>query len=723
MLVTGVVIFAVASVHYHGYAIVHGPDAEDILAPLFFDISRSIGQHGLWAGMYDPGQFAGLPLWNSPWFHPLYPLYFNWLGSDASILDTVARLRWVDYLHFSIYGAGSYLLCREIGVRSWLALAIGVSSPWLPAVQSMLGWPQILAAFAWLPWIVACQIRLYRNPDGYVRALAILGLAVTFSMLVYAQPAQNLVLIAVGSGLIWGCMVIWGCMAIAIRRGGQSAEWKALLNATLCLAIAAVIALVLCGDYLFRVIEFHAGSIRWLGGNSVLIGHQHMPLWALQEFALKLSDAASMAIYLPGEFRGAPGNPYVGAVLLFCAVAGVVVARPDRILLALLFSAAVALLFCFYRFTPVLQWLPIANKVREVQWWSCYVAVIMFPLGGYGLQRLLDLQSADGTTVSLKHRMVWIVLFAFVIALLWVIGSNATPRLPNILLLCIGFGALIACLLKPAQTRCVHQPVSIGIVLLCACVPIMLKAQVSLQQSLLRQPGHVERRIEARQIAAKITDGDAYRIAVSPQIADYMNFTVTLANLGLRGIRGDESPQEYDKFRLLFFPTPAVADLYGVKYTVVPSQDRVAGDVPIDDKVSLHINSQALPWLFFVQGGVKIVASPIDALLQVKGEGSRPFFVAPRDVPGDIDFATYARGDAVVQPVNVDSGNAVDIKGSFVSMANVLLVLNEDPAGRWHAMIDGKPVKPFRINGFQTAFPVTGTGRHTVEIRRPTHLF
>ena len=715
MLLTGVLIFAIACLHYHGYAVVYGPDAENILAPLFFDISRLIGQHGVWAGMYDPGQFAGLPLWNSPWFHPLYPFYFNWLGSDTSIFDTVARLRWVDYLHLSIYGMGSYLLCREIGIRPWLAITMGVSSPWLPAVQSTLPWPQILASFAWLPWIVAYQLRLYRNPAGRQRVQAIVGLALTFSLLVYAQPAQNLVLIVVGSATIWICMAVLAC------RGRQENGWKALLSATCGLAIAAIVALVLCGSYLFGVLAFHEGSIRWVSSTITLIGNQRMPLAALQEFALKLSDAAATAIYTRGN-TAAPWNPYVGGVLLFCAVAGVAVGRRDRRLIALLASTAVAMLFSFYHFTPILQWLPIANKVREVQWWSCYVAVVLFPLGGYGLQQLLDVQSADAVPTSLKRGMAWLALAAFALALVWVIGSPAAPKAPNLWMLCISFGLLLACLWQPARTRRMHQPVSLGIVLLCVGVPIALHAQLPLPQSLLRQPDHVERRGEAARIAATITDGNAYRFAVSPEIADYKNFTVTLANLGLRGIRGDESPQEYDKFRLLFFPTSAVSELYGVKYTVVPNRDRVAGDVPIDDKVSLHIDPHALPRLFFVRGGVKVVVSPIDALLQVNANDVAPVIVAQKDLPAGINFSPYVRGEATVQPVTVSFGNSVDIKGSFVSNGAALLILSEDPAARWRGVIDGRPVKSFRINGFQTAFPVMGAGQHTVEIRRPTHL-
>uniref|UniRef100_UPI001951C601 hypothetical protein n=2 Tax=Gammaproteobacteria TaxID=1236 RepID=UPI001951C601 len=77
-----VIVLVVAVARFSGIAILHGPDADDVLVPMYFDISRSIGEHGLFAGMYDSGLVAGLSYWGSPSFHPLYPLYFNWLGSD-----------------------------------------------------------------------------------------------------------------------------------------------------------------------------------------------------------------------------------------------------------------------------------------------------------------------------------------------------------------------------------------------------------------------------------------------------------------------------------------------------------------------------------------------------------------------------------------------------------------------------------------------------------------
>jgi hypothetical protein len=579
MLALGVAIYLLASLYYYGRVVVYGPDAENILAPLFYNISRAIHQYGLLAGMYDPGQVAGLSLWNTPYFHPLYPFYFNWLGSDANIFDTVARLRVVNFLHLAIYGMGCYLLCCGIGARQWLALAVGLSSPWLPAVQSMLNWPQILASFAWLPWVVACQVWMYRDLGRRQRMVAVLGLAATFSLLVYAQPAQNMVLTIVGSAIMWGFMAISTCL------GRQRDEGRAFVRATLALAVAGMLALLVCGEYLLAVVSFLDKAVRWLGDKGVIVGTERMPIEAMREYALRVWDAGALLVY-SSKHTVIVGNLYVGAVVALSAILGYFAGWRDRTTGALLASALVTALFCFGLFTPLLRWIPVANKVREVNWWSCYAVTVLFALGSYGLQQLLDAGAAEVFRGHFRRVSLGVLLTGLV-AVLWLIPAmHVKMMVATALSFCLSFALLAVCLLFPAQTRKFHSLVAVAVVFLGLAVPVLSYARFRPSQSMLMDAEHVQTRAEALRIAAYITDGEDYRFAVSPDIGNYKNFTVTLASLGLRGIRGDISPQEYDKFRLLFFPSPAVANLYGVKYQVVPAEPSAGSDIRIDDKIT-----------------------------------------------------------------------------------------------------------------------------------------
>lgn len=715
-LALGIATFLLASLYYsHGVA-VYGPDSENILAPMFYDISRAIHRYGLLAGMYDPGQIAGLSLWDVPYFHALYPFYFNWLGGDANIFDTLARLRLVNFLHLAIYGVGCYLLSRGIGVRQWLAIAIGLVSPWLPAVHSTSNWPQILASLAWVPWVLACQVWLYRDGDKWQRWLATLGLALTFSLLTYAQPAQNMVLVVIGSA------IVWACIAISTWKGGQRDERRAFVGSTVALGAAGALAALICGKYLFSVVIYLSKAIRWLGNDGAIIGSQRVPLGAMREYALKLSDAGALLAY-SSKHTVIVGNIYVGVAVAVFAVLGFFASGKDRRLVgALLVSAVVTMLFCFGFFTPLLRLIPVANKVREVNWWSCYTVTVLMPLGGYGLQRLLELDVSDGAGKRFKKAALCVLLAAGVVTLVLIPFMDADLVLPAVLSLCVSFALLVACMLFPAGTRRFHQPAAIMVLLLGVVAPMLAYVRDMPRQSMLMFKEQIDTRSEAQRIAMSITDAENFRFAVSTDIPYYKNLTVTLANLDLRGIRGDISPQEYDKFRLLFFPTPAVANLYGVKYQVVPRQPIRNDDIRIDDKISLRVNPQALPRLFFVQGGIQVVKSPVDALLATPDDGVVRIFAAQEDLPSGIDLSQRESGEPTQTVAHMLDNGAVQLRAQLDTKGSGVLVLNEDIAGRWRATIDGQPVAPFRVNGYQTAFHLEGGGTHTVEISRPGRL-
>lgn len=712
VFITGIISYILTSIYFHNTALVYAQDAEEILAPMFFDISRAIHRYGLWAGMYDPGQVAGLSLWDTPYFHPLYPFYFNWVGSDTNIFDTMARLRLINLLHLSIYGSGSYFLCRAIKVKQWLALAVGLSAPWFPALHSMLNWPQILASFAWIPWIMACQVLLYGKLVPITRAFATIGLAAAFSLLVYAQPAQNMVLAITGSA------AMWLYMALSSLRSSTRETKQNFIQSTYSLALAGFIALLLCGKYLYSVVIYMSGAIRWVGSHGIVIGHQRMPLSAFREHALHWTDIVALFSYRP-EHTVIIGNLYVGAPLLLCAV---FLCRREASNRALLCSALFTTLLCFGIFAPIVQWLPVVNKVRELNWWSCYTVAIMLPLSARGLQVLFDsAQLAKPGTSSENRSGVLMALFASLGITVTLLILDKAPTF-ELAVTCMSFIIAIWYYARRPSAKWISQFASGGLVVLSACAPAFAYPRYPIDVALLKRPDHLLTFQEAREISTHVTDRENFRFAVSTDLPNYKQFTVTLANLDLRGLRGNVSPQEYDKFRLLFFPNPAVADLYGVKYEVIPNNRRQPSDPSIDQQISLHVNARALPRVFFVQGGVKVVQSPIDSLLNASST-TLHFFVAPRDLPNGLNFSPYAAGGPTIILPDMNKNTPVDIRGTLRAEGPGLLVLNEDPAARWQATLDGKPVDTMRINGFQTAFPVSTAGQHQLEIKRPGHLF
>lgn len=709
-LATAVVAYWITAWRYAGYTLVREHDAEDILLPLFLTISRAIGRDGLLAGMYDPGVLGGLTYWNFPGFHPLYPFYFNWLGGDHTVFDTWVRLNLVQYLHRAIYAAGGFLLCRSLGVRPLLAFATGLAMAWLPAVDSAAGWPQVMAAFAWLPWIMACQVGICRADSNAQRACLAIALGICASLLVLAQPAQNLVLAVVGSAVFWACLG-WVAMASPERRPALRQWW---LDAR-WLLLSLALALAFTGEYLFEVLRFHRSAIRWLGeGGGHVIGDQRLPLASLKLYALPIRDVVSLAIY-DRAFTRIIGNLYIGGALLVC-VAWAVLRPGSTMARALLSSALVAIVFCFGFFAPILQFLPIANKVREVNWWACYAVTVLLPLAALGLEALMASPPA-------RWRPRALALPAALFAVCWLLAAMSAQPWLNRGALLLGFGLLSLLAVFAARVR-IAPLFAAALVLASVAIPATSYTRVPANRSLIARADHVRVRADIERLAHLLPDEEDYRVSISPQVKDFKLEAHMAGAYGMRAIRGDISPMSYPKFQLLYFPTKTVAELFGIKYEVVPDERRSPGDLALGDGLSVKVDRAALPRAFLLEGGLALVDSPVNALLSAPpGQGLR-FYARRKDLPDGANIAELTRGSPMIVPLHLLEDTSTRLKITGVAQPGSVLVLNEDPGARWSAeLADGREVDAFPLNGFQTGFVIGRSGPFTLEIRRPTTLF
>lgn len=716
-------VFAIALVHYQGQTLARGPDSADVLLSFFHEASRDVREEGMWAAMYTPGVLAGIPNWSNPNFHPLYPLYFNWLGGDHTVFDTLDRLNLIIKLHLAILGCGGFVLARALGVRLVPAICVGLVLPWFPAIRSAAGWPQIIAGLAWLPWIFAFQAKLYAARISGPRArrqalLATAGLALTATLLVYAQPAQNLVFAIVGSAVVW---IVVGAQALirrdrdALRRFVVSSAW---------LALAALIVAAATGAYLLEVLRFHQQSVRWLGEyGGQLIGDQRVPIGAMRLHALDAEDIGLLAAF---EYRKGIGNAYLGFALALAAAACLLLRgqRDANMSMArgLALCAAIATLFCFAFMAPLISLIPAANKVRELTWWSCLAVVLLVPLAALGLQAL-QARAEAGARRGIRDPWTWALVAAFALALLATMRMATPWRIEAGLALVVGFAALAWSLFARGRGRNAHD-IACVVVLVCAVwMPFRHNIVFPREDATLFLPDRVEARAEAARLAALLPDEAVYRIALSPELTDASLLTQAYANLGFRAIRGGISPINHAKFQLLHFPNPAVSALYGVKYALLPSAAAQPGDRRLDAHLSLRTHAGALPRLFFIGGGLRVVDDPVAALRALTDADPVHAFVARDDLPAGFGVDAYATGAPTLAMPNVAENRRTHLRATLDNHRPGLLVLNEDPEARWRARIDGKPVAGFRVNGFQTAFAIADAGRHTVEIERPGRLF
>ncbi|NLA67758.1 MAG: hypothetical protein GX856_05855 [Gammaproteobacteria bacterium] len=706
-------VLAAARIHYAGQTLARGPDQADILLASFNEASHAIAEEGLLAAMYSERVRAGEPNWSNPNHHVLYPLYFNWAGADASPEATLDRLNAIILLHLALLAAGTFLLARALGAPAWPALLVAFAIPWFPAVRAVAGWPHIIAATAWLPWVLAAQVRLYRDAGWRRQAPMALLLALAATLLVHAHPAQTLVFAAWASG---GMLVLLAVQAAAdrdragLRRLAASAGW---------LAFAAAITLVACWPYLSGILAFHAGSIRWLGevGGHV-VGNQPLPLEALLHHALPASDAG---LLLRFEYRRGVGNAYLGGAVLVAALCvlsrhlpGTAATRCARALLGCGLLAAAS---CFKPMAPLLAALPLVGRVRELVWWSAPAVVMLLPVAALGLH------AARGRTLPARMRdpLAWLAAATFALALASTLAGDAAYRAEAVLALLAAFAALAWCL-RARTGGATALAVACGLLFFAtAWTPWRHNMRFQLHDAMLHHADRVQARADASALAARLDGLDVYRFVVGPGLGNRQALTHSWTLHGFRSIHGGIGPIAFDKHRLLSAPTPAVSALYGVRWSLWPEEHAAPGDEALRPGLFLRTHPEALPRLFLASG-VDVVDSPVDALLGATAVPRRAF-ARREDLPPGVDAGSGAGPADAGGEVHLRRNDRTLLEATVEVDGPAVLVLNEDPGARWRATLDGRAVPVFRVNGYQAALALPARGRHEVRIERPARPF
>ena len=709
------VVLCIAGIHYQGQTLARGPDQADMLLAFFNEASHAIAEEGLLAAMYTPGVRAGESNWSNPNYHMLYPLYFNWAGADASPAATLDRLNFIVLLHLALLGAGAYTLARALGVRVAPAIVVGLIIPWFPAVRSAAGWPHIIAGMAWLPWVLAAQIRLYRGSGWRRQAPAALLLAVAAAMLVHAHPAQNMVFAAWASGWIWFIVAVQTALArdrAGLHRLAETSAW---------MAASALAMLLICWPWLSEILAFHERSIRWLGEvGGFIVGNQPVPVSALRYHALPASDAG---LVLSFEHRPGIGNAYLGAAVLVAALGvlsrGLPATPALRCARAMLACGLVALAFCFAVLAPLLTTIPLANKVRELTWWSCLVVLLMIPLAALGLQLLW----ARKPSSLLRNPWAWLGLVALVLASAATLASGVPYRVEALAALGMAFLAF-AWSLRPQPGGARAFVLACALLLLAtAWIPFRHNVRFAHDDAMLFHPDRVQAHADAAALAARLEGLDEYRFVLAGSVENAHLLTHAWTIHGFRSIHGGIGPTEHAKYLLLSQANPAVAALYGVRWSIWPQAAARPGDELLRPGLVLRTHPEALPRLFYLSGGLEVVENPVEYLRQLGDESPLRAVVGAVNLPDNLDAAGLHGLGRLTGKVDLNRNTRTILEATVETSEPGLLILNEDPAARWRATVGGQATPMFRVNGYQTALFIPAAGRHEVRIERPGRLW
>src|SRR5690606_12054737 len=153
-----------------------------------------------------------------------------------------------------------------------------------------------------------------------------------------------------------------------------------------------------------------------------------------------------------------------------------------------------------------------------------------------------------------------------------------------------------------------------------------------------------------------------------------------------------------------------------------PEAEARPGDERLRPGLVLRTHPEALPRLYFLAGGVAVVDDPVEGLLALGDASPLRAMVRVGDLPAGVDAAQHAGAGRTGGAVTVHRNQRTLLSAMVEADGPGLLILNEDPAARWHASLDGRVTPMFRVNGYQVALVVPARGQHAVRIVRPGPL-
>jgi hypothetical protein len=354
-----------------------------------------------------------LPLWNADVLggvaflaggqnQALYPG-----GVILDALPLADAFGWFIALHMSLAGIGMYALGRALGLERAAALLAGVAFMLGGYFVTSATFPQVIAAAAWTPLLLAIVEvsvrRVERRETGQGPWLWLLG-AMCVGMQVLAGHIET---------SFYGLLTVSIYAALRVGVAARRAGGPELARAAGELIGMVVIGAGLAGILILPLLEALGGSAR-VGARSAsevadlawslpqlwtvllpdLFGNPTHRSW-LDLHALSWRPAQSGQPIFWGTKNYVEGGQYLGILSLLLAVAGV---RAGKRTPALIFAAIALLSLLMVLGSPLfllLQAVPGADQLRSPFRWVFPFSIALSMLAGLGLDALLRGQRID----------------------------------------------------------------------------------------------------------------------------------------------------------------------------------------------------------------------------------------------------------------------------------------------------------------------------------------
>jgi hypothetical protein len=695
-------------------------DNVHIYGPIFSEVSRLALSGSV--PYYLPDIGTGFPVFESPHFCILYPLYFFGLINYGGPLASLYTLTHLTLFHLFIFYLNLYVLLRCTTVPPWAAY-VGASVGMLARnTELYASWITIAASYAWLPLVLAGGVLLLRFPG---KACGILVFSIAAGLLALASASQPVIHAALSSLILFAAGIGWMCFQ---RRFADI--WRLTWSLLLCSGIAFGLA----GAAILPMYLATGGMIRHVGAGATVIGHAPI-LW--KSFNLiQLSPSQAAGLIIRPSWISIVGSPYVGPLGVTGAVLAVFYFRRlDSFLRMLVLGfGAIGLYGVLSGFGTNLGLayinfhLPFINLVREAgRHLVLFVIGISF-LSGIGyclLAQCFERYKKQPNARSLIAPALLTLVFVGVI--LWELVWDAQGRsLTSFWMLALAPILLaLGCISKLSRYK---ELTLAGLLVSLAAMVIPVRG-FSISQSEFNKPINLLSHRVLERMASE-SDIRGYRIDYRDSIFDNKFWAMNGSYYGIKSFYNQLTPQPVAQFRfMLLAGVPHLRAMMGARYVLCGP-----GNSPLDPNAKqiseiegyrLYENPSPMSRLTLVHRVARRTDNQA-AFVQAIANGFNYLseaFVSPGDFKRVAGFLHSSQPPSTAQEHIVKIVDGPNRSYSTVECDSAsLLVLNEWFTPAWKVRVNGKKLPTLRVNVWQTGV-LLPPGRNRVEFEYSPTLF
>jgi hypothetical protein len=695
-------------------------DNVHIYGPIFSEVSRLALSGSV--PYYLPDIGTGFPVFESPHFSILYPLYFFGLVSYGGPLASLYTLTHLTLLHLFIFYVNLYVLLRCATVPPWAAY-VGASVGMLARnTELYASWITITASYAWLPLVLAGGIWLLRFPG---KACGILVFSIAAGLLALASASQPVIHAALSSLILFAAGIGWMYLQ---RRFADI--WRLTWSLVLCSGIAFGLA----GAAILPMYLATGEMIRAIGHGAAVTGHAHIPWEHFNLLQLSLGQAAGIVI--KPTWISIVGSPYIGPLgvigTLLAAIYSRQLANFPRMLAVAFGALTLYGLLSGFGTNLGLAYLnfhlPFINRIREAgRHLVLFVIGVSFLSGlGYSLLARCLHRYKERTSAQLLIAPALLAL-AFTGTILWELLQNRQGRSPT------GFWMLALAPILFALGRFGgiprYEKLTLAALLVSIAAMVIPVRGIPLSQSDFNKPNNLLSLRVLQHVAAE-TDTRDYRVDFRDNVFDNKFWGMNASYYGIKSFYNQLTPQPLNQARFSKQGNvPYLREMMGARYVLCGS-----GNSPIDQNTKqiseiegyrLYENPTPMGRLTLVHR----VARRIDnqaAFVQAIGKGLNYLseaFVSPGDFKRVAGFLHNSQPPSTAQDHIFKIVDEPNRSYSTVECdSESLLVLNEWFTPAWKVRVNGKKLSALRVNQWQTGV-LLPAGKNRVEFEYSPTLF